>query len=68
MKLSLNSINPAVFRVNSADTADNTQARADIVGAGRVLAYEYARKGANAVRSALGNKDNQLAALVDEAK
>lgn len=68
MKLSLNSINPAVFRVNSADTADNTQARADIVGAGRVLAYEYARKGANAMRIALGNKDNQLAALVDEAK
>ena len=68
MKLSLNSINPAVFRVNSADTADNTQARADIVGAGRVLAYEYARKGANAMRIALGNKDNQIAAIVDEAK
>lgn len=68
MKLSMNSINPAVFRVSAADTADKSKNRADIVAAGRILAFEYARKGANAVRSALGNKDNQIAPVVDDAK
>ena len=68
MKLSLNSINPSVFKVSAAETADNTNARANIVGTGRMLAYEYARKGASAVRSALGNKDNEIASVLDSAK
>lgn len=67
MKLSLNSINPAVFKVSSADTADNSKARADIVGTGRVLAYEYARKGANAIHAAMGMKDNEVASCLKDA-
>ena len=58
MKLSLNSISPAVFKVSAADTADGTQKRADLVASGRLLAYEYARKGANGVRAAMGIKEN----------
>ena len=58
MKLSLNSISPAVFKVSAAETADGTQNRADIVASGRLLAYEYARKGANGVRAAMGIKEN----------
>ena len=41
MKLSMNSINPSVFKVSANETADNTKARADIIGTGRMLAYEY---------------------------
>ncbi len=58
MKLNLNSISPAVFKVSAAETADGTQNRADIVASGRLLAYEYARKGANGVRAAMGIKEN----------
>ena len=58
MKLNLNSISPAVFKVSAADTADGTQKRADLVASGRLLAYEYARKGANGVRAAMGIKEN----------
>ena len=58
MKLNLNSISPAVFKVSASETADGTQNRADIVASGRLLAYEYARKGANGVRTAMGIKEN----------
>ena len=58
MKLNLNSISPTVFKVSAAETADGTQKRADIVASGRLLAYEYARKGANGVRAVLGIKEN----------
>ena len=67
MKLSLNSVNPAVFKVSSAETAGD-KGRADIVGTGRVLAYEYARKGTNAVHAALGQKDNDVASIVSAEK
>lgn len=68
MKLSMNSINPSVFKVSANETADNTKARADIVGTGRMLAYEYARKGASAVRSAMGQKDNEIASVLSADK
>lgn len=58
MKLNLNSISPAVFNVSAAESADGTQKRADIITSGRLLAYEYGRKGANGVRAAMGIKDN----------
>ena len=67
MKLSMNSINPGVFRV-SADETNGDNARASIVGAGRMLAYEYARKGTLAMRSALGNKDNEIASVLSAEK
>lgn len=68
MKLSMNSINPNLFRVSASDSVGKDQGRANIVAAGRLLAYEYARKGTNALRAALGNKDNQLAAAITEAE
>ena len=64
MKLTLNSISPAVFNVNAAN--GNEQERADIIAAGRILAYEFARKGANGVRHALGVKENAGEAMVSE--
>lgn len=67
MKLSMNSINPGVFKVSSAET-NGDNARASIVGAGRMLAYEYARKGTLAMRSALGNKDNEIASVLSAEK
>lgn len=63
MKLSLNSINPGVFKVSASET-NGDNARATIVGAGRMLAYEHARKGTLAVRAALGNKDNEIASVL----
>ena len=67
MKLSMNSINPGVFKVSAAET-NGDNARASIVGAGRMLAYEYARKGTLAMRSALGNKDNEIASVLSAEK
>lgn len=65
MKLSLNSINPDVFKVSSAETQGDN-ARANIVSTGRVLTYEYARKGVNALHAAMGQKDNELASKVTD--
>ena len=63
----MNSINPGVFKVSAAET-NGDNARASIVGAGRMLAYEYARKGTLAMRSALGNKDNEIASVLSAEK
>ena len=54
-KLSLNSIPTSVFRVSAAETEDFTEDRAKLVGAGRILAYEYARKGTDAIHTALNS-------------
>ena len=62
-KLSLNSIRSDVFKVNAAETADCNETRASIVGAGRLLAYEYARKGTDALHTAL-----RLASTTTEPK
>ena len=51
-KLTLNSIPNSVFSANASELADNSLARANFVSAGRLLAYEYAKKGANALRTA----------------
>ena len=67
MKLSMNSINPGVFNVSAAETQGDN-ARAALVGAGRMLAYEYARKGTLAMRAALGNKDNEIASVLSAEK
>lgn len=67
MKLNMNSINPGVFRVSAAETQGDN-ARAALVGAGRMLAYEYARKGTLAMRAALGNKDNEIASVLSAEK
>lgn len=53
-KLSLNSVDQSVFRVAANETADRSEARADIVSEGRVLFYEHSRKGASAIRKAQG--------------
>jgi len=52
-RLSLNTISPSVFKVNSSETADGTKARADIISEGRLLAYEHATRGQAAIASAL---------------
>lgn len=51
-KLSLNSVATDVFRVKVNETEDHSEARADIVAEGRLLAYEYARKGQEAYAKA----------------
>lgn len=56
-RLSLNTISPSVFKVNSSETADGTKARADIISEGRLLAYEYARNGQSAIASAMKLND-----------
>ena len=54
-KLSLNSIPTSAFRVSASEVADCNNTRASIVGAGRLLAYEYARKGTDALHAALNS-------------
>lgn len=56
-RLSLNTLSPSVFKVNSSETADKTKARADIISEGRLLAYEHARRGQSAISSAMKMND-----------
>lgn len=67
-RLSLNTLSPSIFRVNSNDTADHSKDRADIVSLGRLLAYEHARRGMGAVSAAMKNNGNNLAAILDDNK
>lgn len=62
-KISFNSIPASVFSVNASDTADKNQSRADIVSAGRVLAYEYAAKGKKAINAARGFGEDPMTQL-----
>lgn len=56
-KLSLNSIPNSVFKVNANEVADKNSTRASIVSAGRLLAAEYAKKGAKVLRQASNRAD-----------
>lgn len=58
-RITVNSINSDVFRVNSG--ADN--GRGDLIKAGRILAYEHAKKGANAMNAARGMTGGALAVM-----
>lgn len=51
-KLTLNSVDQSVFRVMADETLDGNKARADFVSEGRLLFYEYSRRGADLVRKA----------------
>ena len=66
-RIALNSINYDIFNVRANETADKTQDRADIVGLGRTLFYEHARKGQSAIFSALKANDSGLADSVLQA-
>lgn len=48
-KLSLNNIPMNVFKVNASDSSNASATRAKIIGAGRLLTFEYARKGQDAL-------------------
>lgn len=68
MRLSMDSINPGILRVNNADGVNKAHERNAIVTAGRSLAFEYSRKGANAMRSAMGLRDNQISGYITDAE
>lgn len=63
-KISLNSIPTSVFKVSAEETADRNQTRASLVGAGRLLAYEHARKGQSAIQAALGKNNTASMAQI----
>ena len=63
-RLSLNTLSPSFFRVNSCETADGTKARADIISEGRLLAYEHARRGQSAIASAMKNNGTTAASIL----
>lgn len=65
-KLSLNSIPNSVFKVSSADVADNNATRASIVSAGRLLTSEYAKKGVNAMHTALRTNSVATTSILDD--
>ena len=67
-RLSLNSLSPSVFTVRSNETADGSKARADIVSMGRLLAYENARRGKNAMNSAMNIRDNGAAQHITDVE
>lgn len=52
-KLTLNSIPASAFRVSAENVADGTRRRADIVSAGRVLAFSHAAKAKNLMNDAM---------------
>lgn len=63
-KLSLNNIPMNVFKVNASDSSNASATRAKIIGAGRLLTFEYARKG----QDALGGMKLNNAAGLDSMK
>ena len=63
--ISLNTISPGIFRVSAAETADGSPKRADLVASGRLLTYEYARKGQRALSCALGREGSAAEAYLD---
>lgn len=63
-RITINSITSDVFKVNSAENG-----RGDIVKAGRILAYQHAVKGHNAMSAARGLKDGNITLMAhDEYK
>ena len=56
-KLTLNSISPSVFVVNAADGSGIERQRADIIAQGRMLFYDYAARGKNAMLKANGKAE-----------
>lgn len=67
-KLTLNSIDQSVFRVAANETADNSNARADIVSEGRLLFWEHSRKGADLLRKASASGSPVGAAKLDDTQ
>lgn len=65
-RLSLNSLSPSVFQVRSNETADHSKARAEIVTMGRLLAYEHARRGQAAIKTALHLNESTAAQHVTD--
>ena len=65
-RISLNTLSPSIFKVNSSDTADKTKARADIIREGRLLAYEHARRGQVAMAKAMKLNDATAASNLNE--
>lgn len=61
-KLSFNSISNSAFVVNGAGDAE----REDIIASGRMLNYEHARKGHDAISRALGAHNNSSAGMSDK--
>ena len=56
-KLTLNSISPSVFVVNAAGGSGIERQRADIIAQGRMLFYDYAARGKNAMLKANGKAE-----------
>ena len=56
-KLNLNGISNSVFKVSASENLENSEARAKLVGAGRVLFYDHAARGQKALYSALNKAD-----------
>lgn len=67
-KITLNSIPTSVFKVNASETADGSKTRAEIVGAGRLLTYEYARKGHNAMNTAFNRSSETIEAKLNSTQ
>lgn len=56
-KLTLNSVPASVLRVNANEVQGNSQQRADIVAAGRILAYTHANKAKDALNKAMNSSE-----------
>ena len=65
-RLSLNTLSPSIFRVNSTETADHSKDRADIVSLGRLLAYEHARRGMSAIDNAMKNNGSNMTSILND--
>ena len=63
-KLSLNSIPSSVFEVRANDSTNAAETRANIVGLGRLLAFEYARKGTDVMRKAMNTANDVPEAML----
>lgn len=67
-KITLNSIPTSVFKVNASDSTNSSKTRADIVGAGRLLMFEHARKGKEAISKAMNSVDDVVDAKLNSTQ
>lgn len=63
-RLSLNSVSPSVFQVNAESGSGLAKQRADVVAKGRMLFFEHAARGKNALNAARGSTE-RVASLMN---
>ena len=67
-RITLNSVSQSAFRVNANDVQDNNKSRAAFVAKGRMLAYEHAGRGKDAMALALNGSKSGYQSIMTNSQ